>query len=267
MERILYVIEESLKVTTHAQFYRWALGALKGLFPHEILLCVCGDLPAYRFYFKAFSSLVEDQRIIKQVIDANDGVLNNIIEAWLKGGRKPLMYAAGGSPAGDAGAVVDSITGKLRHFRCGNVLAHGNREMFEKESSLFVFLQMPNPPAARESYLIDLVMPHLHMALYRTLRWETHADKRAAAGLGVLSTREEEVLRWVGQGKTNQEIGGLLGISPLTVKNHVQKILRKLRVSNRAQAVFKVSATGPLGRQSRGRAQIRNLEKAAESDD
>jgi DNA-binding CsgD family transcriptional regulator len=36
---------------------------------------------------------------------------------------------------------------------------------------------------------------------------------------------------------SNQQIGVKLGISALTVKNHVQKILRKLGASNRAQAV------------------------------
>ena len=34
----------------------------------------------------------------------------------------------------------------------------------------------------------------------------------------------------------------ILGISPLTVKNHVQKILRRLDVLNRAQAVGKALA-------------------------
>jgi DNA-binding CsgD family transcriptional regulator len=38
-------------------------------------------------------------------------------------------------------------------------------------------------------------------------------------------------------GKSNHEIGGLLEISPLTVKNHVQKICRKLNAQNRAHAV------------------------------
>jgi DNA-binding CsgD family transcriptional regulator len=39
------------------------------------------------------------------------------------------------------------------------------------------------------------------------------------------------------EGKTNAEIAEVLAISPLTVKNHVQRILRKLDAANRAQAV------------------------------
>jgi len=61
----------------------------------------------------------------------------------------------------------------------------------------------------------------------------------AAAGNCTLTERERGILRWVYLGKSNGEIGAILNISSLTVKNHMQKILRKLNVVNRAQAVGK----------------------------
>ena len=57
-----------------------------------------------------------------------------------------------------------------------------------------------------------------------------------------LSARESEILAWVALGKTNPEIGSILGISVFTVKNHVQRILKKLDVTNRTQAVGKTTA-------------------------
>jgi DNA-binding NarL/FixJ family response regulator len=62
----------------------------------------------------------------------------------------------------------------------------------------------------------------------------------------VVTEREAEILTWVQKGKSNREIGRTLGISPLTVKNHVQKILRKLEVHNRTQAVAKAMRHGIL---------------------
>jgi DNA-binding CsgD family transcriptional regulator len=47
-------------------------------------------------------------------------------------------------------------------------------------------------------------------------------------------------MEWICKGKTNQEIGLILDISAFTVKNHVQRIFRKLDVVNRAQAVSKM---------------------------
>jgi len=52
-----------------------------------------------------------------------------------------------------------------------------------------------------------------------------------------LSVRENEVLRWMTEGKRNGEIGVILGISPRTVERHVAAVLEKLAVENRASAI------------------------------
>ena len=57
-----------------------------------------------------------------------------------------------------------------------------------------------------------------------------------------ITAREAEVLRWVAMGKTNPEIGTILDISSFTVKNHMQRLFKKLNVTNRAQAVGKFNA-------------------------
>jgi DNA-binding CsgD family transcriptional regulator len=52
-----------------------------------------------------------------------------------------------------------------------------------------------------------------------------------------LSAREAEIIGWLRAGKSNDEMGELLGISALTVRNHLQRIYRTLGVSNRAHAL------------------------------
>jgi len=58
---------------------------------------------------------------------------------------------------------------------------------------------------------------------------------------GTLSERERQIMAWVAQGKTNPEIGCILRISEFTVKNHLKSIFSKLDVTNRAQAVARMS--------------------------
>jgi len=53
-----------------------------------------------------------------------------------------------------------------------------------------------------------------------------------------LSQREMELLRQLGQGRSNKEIAHVLNITPQTVKNHITAILRKLDVNDRTQAVL-----------------------------
>lgn len=55
--------------------------------------------------------------------------------------------------------------------------------------------------------------------------------------LASLSDREKQVLVLIAEGMTNKEISAHLTISESTVENHTHQIYKKLRVSNRAQAV------------------------------
>jgi len=48
--------------------------------------------------------------------------------------------------------------------------------------------------------------------------------------------REAEVLLWIAQGKSNRDIGEILGLSPRTVNKHLEQIYQKLGVENRASA-------------------------------
>lgn len=53
----------------------------------------------------------------------------------------------------------------------------------------------------------------------------------------VLTARQSEVLRWVANGKSAAEVGGILQITKRTVDEHVQTAVRKLGAQNRTHAV------------------------------
>jgi DNA-binding CsgD family transcriptional regulator len=61
------------------------------------------------------------------------------------------------------------------------------------------------------------------------------------------SSREMEVLRLIADGKTNEEIGIVLGISAKTVKHHVAHAYRKIDVSGRVGAVMWLAQRGMVG--------------------
>lgn len=56
--------------------------------------------------------------------------------------------------------------------------------------------------------------------------------------LYAVTVREAEVLLWVAQGKSNRDIGEILGLSPRTVNKHLETIYQKLGVENRASAAI-----------------------------
>lgn len=53
---------------------------------------------------------------------------------------------------------------------------------------------------------------------------------------GILTPRESDVLAWVAKGKTNRDIGDILGMSPRTVNKHLEHIYVKLGVETRSAA-------------------------------
>ena len=67
----------------------------------------------------------------------------------------------------------------------------------------------------------------------------SHSDQRgikAALGSPELTPREAEVLFWISKGKSNYEIGVILGAKTGTICKHVGHILSKLNVENRTSA-------------------------------
>jgi DNA-binding CsgD family transcriptional regulator len=78
----------------------------------------------------------------------------------------------------------------------------------------------------------------MHLLLFRAEDPAAEVAKLSSVGLGVRAT---EVLYWLAKGKTNQEIGIILGIATETVKAHLKRIFVRLNVENRTSAVSMVS--------------------------
>jgi transcriptional regulator EpsA len=208
---------------------------LQSFLPHDALIFGCGQYasPEFRCEVLARGNTWED-RALQGELDRLAGLM---LEAWQRGGHVPRCFSPG------SGERPCAITELLARLGLGHALAHGTREFSGDSSGFFVFLRMPESPGRRHAYFAEVLMPYLHTTLHRMLRAEKGTPDRRARHSIRLSAREAQVISFVRDGKTNQQIAELLELSPLTVKNHVQNILRKLDVANRAQAVAKAVRT------------------------
>ena len=87
--------------------------------------------------------------------------------------------------------------------------------------------------ASREE-LVALVTQALHDVAARQV---PRARQEAEGGVPPLTERELQVLRGMGRGRSNAEIGKELYLSEDTVKTHARRLFRKLGAADRAQAV------------------------------
>ncbi|MFT3735770.1 MAG: LuxR C-terminal-related transcriptional regulator [Rhodocyclaceae bacterium] len=241
LERLLVAFETAVKVRKRHQFYLWAQGSLQSFLPHETLLYGLGGAPSHELRTEICSRAVLSEEDVRRFNQGPDSLLQKAAQRWARQGHQPLLMEA------DSGGP---LTDEMQELGINRFACHGmpdfrsNHRQMPVRGSFFVFINVPVRNAARYRYMLDLMLPHLHMAATHVCDNEQQGTGLPAARAPHLSEREQQVLEWVRKGKTNLEIGQILDISPLTVKNHVQKILRKLNVSNRAQAAangFKIA--------------------------
>jgi DNA-binding NarL/FixJ family response regulator len=84
----------------------------------------------------------------------------------------------------------------------------------------------------------SLLSPSVTSRVIERMAGEPPPDAARDARLAELTPREREVLALVARGLSNAEIAGALVIEESTVKTHLKRILAKLRVRDRVQAVI-----------------------------
>jgi len=214
-EYLLHAIDGAHGMATQGELFLWSQGALQAVLPHGVLLCIRLDEQGRARKVDCLHSTVLAPAERAVLCDPQRGPAPGWLRQWQQGAGQPLALEAGAA---------------------GHGLLHGSGPLAGGGSAV-VLLGLPAAAGFREAWLLQLLLPYLHLALQRIA---TPAQAPA------VSPRQAEILQWLREGKNNEEIGRQLGISPLTVKNHLQRLYRQLGVSNRAHAVARFTPPFPL---------------------
>jgi len=211
-DRLGDVVDASLLVNDRHQFFQWTQGIVQCLVSHEIL--ICGMAQGAGFRIDRFS-------ILPALAEEDLALAARALAQWEPMGKPLVLH--------EQEAVLHAVRGADARV-----------------SGWFCFAGLPAPSSARLCYLVDILVPYVYCTYARVL---VHESRRPAARRVApeVTRRETEILRWIQEGKTNADIADILGLSPWTVKNHVQNMLRKLGVQNRAQAVSRAISTRLIG--------------------
>jgi transcriptional regulator EpsA len=228
-EYLLRAIESGLRVGSGRQFFLWTQGQVQALLPHQVLACLQFAPGGALQRLECVHGTVLAPAAWEALASRHDGLALRIARHCMQGAHLPALLDGAGE--GGQGAL-DDFRAELAGAGFDSVLVHGTGQTAEG-ASVFVLFGLPMRPNARHAYFLELLLPHLHLALVR-LPARMPAGRAPARAL---SARETEIVGWLREGKSNDEMGQILGISALTVKNHLQRIYRALGVSNRAHAL------------------------------
>ena len=243
-ERLFRIIDASLKIRKRHHFYSLVQMELQGLLPHEILICGLSDLDGRGICMHSFSA-AHDFTVehFDRVTHPEEGIITHSIGLWQKSGL-PCLF----EQRREASFPVDRrLLGKdsvLMDSGLNNIAAHGITHANGTLLGFFSFSRLPEPLGMRHRYLLEILVPHLYTALIRVINKETASARKIPIGKTNLTAREKEVLKHLHEGLSNSAIAEILKVSPLTVKNHVQKILYKLQANNRAHAITQAMRCG-----------------------
>jgi len=112
----------------------------------------------------------------------------------------------------------------------------------------FSFVNKKRSFTERDRLQANLLQPHLEQAyknaclFTQTMTSSAEVRSRPVFDFTVMESR---VAFWLAAGKTNWEIGVILGCAPRTAEKHVERILQKLHVENRTAAAALIVGNGP----------------------
>jgi DNA-binding NarL/FixJ family response regulator len=193
-------------------------------------LVVVGEAASARDAIKAAEQLAPDVVLLDLDLGAEDALPH-------------LPAIRGAAPA----ARLIVLTGIRERARHEAALLAGARGLVMKHCPAVVLLEAIRKVCAGELWFERAL---LEAVLVPLLHGRNGAPDPAATRLALLTHREREVAKLIGEGLRNEEIGRRLFISEKTVRNHLSSVFEKLGVSDRLELMayaFRHGLSNPRG--------------------
>jgi transcriptional regulator EpsA len=240
LEEYQRILTHSVKLRSHLEILVWLQGDMQRYLPHDIMIAAWGNFSTGNVRNDVIS-IVDGVRSLHSNSSILTPLLVQLFANWQARDKRAFVYSdVDLDPFLELDDNNLSISDALRGMRYA--LVHGIKDKRGSHDCLYLVLSSLDDFTLESCTTLTQVLPYIDHAL----RQVEHLPHQSGSSLlNVTSTahevnlrpREVEILQWIAMGKTNSEIGSILELSLFTVKNHVQRIFKKLNVSNRAQAV------------------------------
>ena len=244
--QFLRIAGQGASLATHADLWRWLQGDVQKWLAHDVMLIGWGDFRTGNLRFDIVSSL-PGLRTFNCAPGTISPLLSYLRDCWVAAQQAPCQLEVASfselltrrGPEWDRAEAIANMR---------TAVVHGIGDGKRSGERIFAALSGHSTPPPGAATALKLLLPYIDTALrqmppapQRQASCMNSQVHRHVAQLPGLSERERQIMTWVAMGKTNPEIGCILSISEFTVKNHMKSIFGKLDVTNRAQAVAKLT--------------------------
>lgn len=205
-----------------------------------IRLLLCDDHAMFRQGLRSILETEEDFRVIGEAATGREAVLHALEtrpDVTLMDLQMPELDGVAATKAilaeqPEAKVIVLTMYRQDRYVF--EAIKAGARGYMLKDSGAGDLIDAIRRVASGETLLNAEMAASILDEFHQLGELPVHPDHE----ISVLTEREEDILRLLAQGASNQEIAGSLGISEKTVRNRLSEIFSKLRLNNRTQAAL-----------------------------
>ena len=222
------IIEAALAVRTREQFLQWTCLELQAVLPHAAT--TCGAVLKSPSGLQTRSMLCAERRALAAADrSAQNDVLLVLLKNWCNE-QSPQFFEPFASDGTSENAAL-----------------HGVPQWASGAAIYFCFSGIPARLTPRHAKLLELIVPHMHMALGRIAGFSRPLSEPVSGEQASLTKRQGEILDLLKRGVNNKAIAAALSVSEHTVRHHLESIYAKLNVRNRGQAVAKTFSAVDAG--------------------
>ena len=241
IEGLLRIVEATARIHRHYELFHFLQREVQRFIPHKILISAWCNFHGSNLNLDVISPIL-GVRTAKLNGCGIENLLRDLYMQWVGNGRQAILLNDAAARPITQSTCYCALHSAMR--RMGSVLMHGVHDERDEIDSIYVAMNpAPITNGRSTGYFLSLINPiiaHIDVAFRKVAplkRDIANSRTEILEKSGILSPREQEIMRWMTEGKTNMQIAEIVGISSFTVKNHVQRIFRKLGATNRTQAV------------------------------
>jgi NarL family two-component system response regulator LiaR len=201
-----------------------------------IRVLIVDDHAFIRKGVRAFLDEIEDIEVVGEAGDGKEAVAQSEVL------QPDVILMDLVMPHMDGVEAISQITAKQKKVRVIALTSFATDDKIFpaiKSGAMGYILKDSEPDELVEAiHKVYLGEPTLDPGIARKVLQEISRPSKGQPTPDPLTEREEEVLRLVAKGLSNQEIAKQLVIAEVTVRTHVSNILSKLHLANRVQATL-----------------------------